>query len=72
MLIKTLLNKVERFKPFVNVSISFAIIGAMKAFVVDIEPSSNSRPLGPLCEEGGAPCLPHTFKPEERDHEDQT
>jgi len=39
MLIKTLLNKVERFKPFVNVSISFAIIGTMKAFVVDIEPN---------------------------------
>lgn len=49
MLIKTLLNKVERFKSFVYGSICVVIIGGMEALVIDIEPRSNSRPICPAC-----------------------
>jgi transposase len=49
MLIKTLLNKVERFKSFVYGSICVEIIGGIEALVIDIEPRSNSRPICPAC-----------------------
>gem|GEM_PF-3510519 len=49
VLIKTLLNKTERFKSFVYVSVCFMLIADMEALVVAIEPQRNSRPLCPEC-----------------------
>jgi hypothetical protein len=49
MLIKTLLNKVERFKSFVYGSICVMLVDGVEALVVDIEPRSNSRPVCPEC-----------------------
>ena len=49
MLIKTLLNKVERFKSFVYGSICVTLIAGVKALVIDIEPRRNSRPICPEC-----------------------
>lgn len=61
MLIKTLLNKVERFKSFVYSSISVVIIGGMEALVIDIEPRSNSRPICPAC---GKRCSVYDRQPQ--------
>ncbi|ALC15459.1 hypothetical protein DSOUD_0671 [Desulfuromonas soudanensis] len=47
MLIKTLLNKVERFKSFVYGSICIMFVDGVEALVVDIEPRRNSRPICP-------------------------
>jgi len=47
MLIKTLLNKVERFKSFVYGSARVMLIGGTEALVIDIEPRRNSRPICP-------------------------
>ena len=49
MLIKTLLNKVERFKSFVYGSICVTLIAGVEALVIDIEPRRNSRPICPEC-----------------------
>lgn len=49
MLIKTLLNKVERFKSFVYVSVCVMLIGDTEALVIDIEPRRNSWPICPEC-----------------------
>jgi len=49
MLIKTLLNKVDRFKSFVYGSICVTLIDGVEALVVDIEPRRNSRPICPEC-----------------------
>lgn len=49
MLIKTLLNKVERFKSFVYKAIHIVIVGGEEALVIDIEPRRNSRPHCPEC-----------------------
>ncbi len=49
MLIKTLLNKVERFKSFVYVSVIVTLVGGTEALVIDIEPRRNSRPICPEC-----------------------
>ncbi len=49
MLIKTLLNKVERFKSFVYGSTRVMLIGGTEALVVDINPRRNSRPICPEC-----------------------
>ena len=49
MLIKTLLNKVERFKSFVYGSISVQFIDGVEALVINIEPRRNSRPVCPEC-----------------------
>jgi len=49
MLIKTLLNKVERFKSFVYGSIRVMLIGGTEALVIDIAPRRNSRPICPEC-----------------------
>lgn len=43
MLIKTLLNKVERFKSFIYESISVMYIYGVEALVVDIKPRLNSK-----------------------------
>lgn len=61
MLIKTLLNKVERFKSFVYGSICIVIIGGMEALVIDIEPRSNSRPICPAC---GKRCSVYDRQPQ--------
>ena len=49
MLIKTLLNKLERFKSFVYKAIQVEVVGGEEAMVIDITPRSNSRPLCPEC-----------------------
>lgn len=49
MLIKTLLNKVERFKSFVYDSICVKLVDSVEALVIDIEPRRNSRPICPEC-----------------------
>jgi transposase len=49
MLIKTLLNKVERFKSFVYTSVCFMLVDGVEALVIDIEPRRNSRPICPVC-----------------------
>jgi len=49
MLIKTLLNKVERFKSFVYGSAFIKIVDGKEALVIDIEPRRNSRPICPEC-----------------------
>jgi transposase len=54
MLIKTLLNKVERFKSFVYGADCVTLVGGTEALVIDIEPRRNSRPICPEC------CKPAT------------
>ncbi len=49
MLIKTLLNKVERFKSFVYGAVCVKLVDGVEALVIDIEPRSNSRPICPEC-----------------------
>ncbi len=49
MLIKTLLNKVVRFKSFVYGSVCVMLVGGTEALVIDIEPRRNSRPICPEC-----------------------
>jgi transposase len=49
MLIKTLLNKVERFKSFVYGSVCIMLVGGTEALIIDIEPRRNSRPICPEC-----------------------
>ncbi len=49
MLIKTLLNKVERFKSFVYGAIGVTLVGGSVALVIDIEARRNSRPVCPEC-----------------------
>lgn len=49
MLIKTLLNKVERYKSFIYDSASIMRVNGREALVIDIEPRGNSQPLCPEC-----------------------
>ena len=49
MLIKTLLNKVERFKSFVYGSVWGQLVDGVEALIIDIEPRRNSRPVCPEC-----------------------
>lgn len=49
MLIKTLLNKVERFKSFIYGTASVMLVDGGEALVIDIEPRRNSRPICPEC-----------------------
>jgi hypothetical protein len=44
MLIKTLLDKVERFKSFVYGSDRVTMVDGTEALIVDIAPRRNSRP----------------------------
>jgi transposase len=53
MLIKTLLNKVERFKSFVYGPICVMLVDGVEALVIDIEPRRNSRPVCPECGQRG-------------------
>jgi transposase len=49
MLIKTLLNKVERFKSFVYGNIQSMFVDGVEALVIDINPRRNSLPVCPDC-----------------------
>jgi len=49
MLIKHLLNKVERFKSFVYESVCIMLVGGTEALIIDIVPRRNSRPICPGC-----------------------
>jgi len=49
MLIKTLLNKVERFKSFVYGAVSINLVGDEDALVIDLVARRNSRPVCPEC-----------------------
>lgn len=49
MLIKTLLNKVERFKSFVYGSVSVLPVNGAEALVIDVNPRRNSQPACPEC-----------------------
>ena len=53
MLIKTLLNKVERFKSFVYGSVCVMLVGGPEALVIDIEPRRNNKPICPECSKPG-------------------
>ena len=53
MLIKTLLNKVERFKSFVYGSVCIMLVNGTEALVIDIEPRRNRRPICPECGKPG-------------------
>ena len=49
MLIKTLLNKVERFKSFVYGTVCVTLVGGTEALIIDIVPRRNSGPICPEC-----------------------
>jgi transposase len=49
MLIKTLLNKVERFKSFIYGDSRLAVIGGADALIIDIKARRNSKPECPVC-----------------------
>lgn len=49
MLIKTLLNKVERFKSFVYGATQVTLVDGVEALVIDIEARRNSFPVCPEC-----------------------
>ena len=51
MLIKTLLNKVERFKSFVYDTVQIVTVAGNEALIIDIRSRSNSKPRRPN------PCL---------------
>lgn len=53
MLIKTLLNKVERFKSFVYGSTQVMHVDGGEALVIDILPRRNSQPICPECRKRG-------------------
>lgn len=53
MLIKTLLNKVERFKSFVYGTVCIMLVTDIEALVIDIEARRNSRSI---CSECGKRC----------------
>jgi len=60
MLIKTLLNKVERFKSFVYGAARVTLVDGVEALVIDIEPRRNSRPICPEC---GQRCVGYDRQP---------
>lgn len=53
MLIKTVLNKIERFKSFVYGDCRLSTVGGFDALVIDIKPRSNSKPECPECGKRG-------------------
>lgn len=50
MLIKTLLNRIEKFKSFVYGTASFEEVDGHTALVIDISPRKNAQPLCPKCD----------------------
>jgi len=53
MLIKTLLNKVERFKSFIYGDCQLSAIDGFDALIIDIKPRRNSKPECPECGKRG-------------------
>ena len=53
MLIKTLLNKVERFKSFIYGDSKLMTVGGNDALIIDIKPRRNSKPACPECGKRG-------------------
>ena len=53
MLIKTLLNKVERFKSFIYGNSQLMTIDGTEALIIDIKPRRNSKPECPECGKRG-------------------
>ena len=53
MLIKTLLNKVERFKSFIYGDARFKTVKGSEAIVIDIKARRNSKPACPECGKRG-------------------
>lgn len=53
MLIKTLLNKVERFKSFIYGESRLGTVSGVDALIIDIKPRRNSRPICPECGKRG-------------------
>lgn len=53
MLIKTLLNKVERFKSFIYGDSRLAVVGGADALIIDIKARRNSKPECPECGKRG-------------------
>jgi len=53
MLIKTLLNKVERFKSFIYGDSRLTTINGVDALIIDIKPRRNSKPECPDCGKRG-------------------
>jgi len=49
MLVKTLLNKIEKFKSFVYKKVSMEWIEGEEAIVVAIEPRKNTKPICRIC-----------------------
>ena len=49
MLIKTILNKVEKFKSFVYRKITMETIAGTDALVVEVNPRGNSKGICPQC-----------------------
>ena len=61
MLIKTLLNKVERFKSFVYGAVCLVMVNGVDALIVDINPRRNSRPI---CHNCGKRCNTYDRQPQ--------
>jgi len=53
MLIKTLLNKLQRFKSFVYSTVQILRINDIESLVIDIVPRRNSLPICPQCNKRG-------------------
>lgn len=49
MLIKTVLNKVERFKSFIYGDCRLTTVDGIDALIIDIKPRRNSKPECPEC-----------------------
>ena len=49
MLVKTLLNRVEKFKSFVYETVQFEFVKGAEALVVDIKPRANGTPECSIC-----------------------
>lgn len=61
MLIKTLLNKVKRFKSFVYDTVQIITIAGTEALVIDIRSRGNSKPKCPEC---GQRCAAYDRQPQ--------
>lgn len=60
MLIKTLLNKIERFKSFVYDTVQIVTVAGKDALIIDIRPRNNSKPR---CHECGKRCGTYDRQP---------
>ena len=49
MLIKTVLNRLERFKSFVFGAVTFQVVHGSEALVIEIKARANSKPECPEC-----------------------